>query len=195
MESAGNGGSGQRGNEKAVKIFVLWKRCGIVLRGRILPKADRRRTLSPLPAIFRIRGFDTGRGLGVNSAGLQDLGGGYLLLLHLILFLYSCSYKCKDICISAYYRRGSHALHALQNLQILWIYARYFMVAIGVNQSRIGGKPYGIVLTGIDRPVRVKIQGRCECNNGVQFCACGYRESEWPSGPKGRRFKSCHLDH
>ena len=68
------------------------------------------------------------------------------------------------------------------------------MVAIGVNQSRIGGKPYGIVLTGIDRPVRVKIQGRCECNNGVQFCACGYRESEWPSGPKGRRFKSCHLD-
>ena len=68
------------------------------------------------------------------------------------------------------------------------------MVAIGVNQSRIGGKPYGIVLTGIDRPVRVKIQGRYECNNGVQFCACGYRESEWPSGPKGRRFKSCHLD-
>ena len=68
------------------------------------------------------------------------------------------------------------------------------MVAIGVNQSRIGGKPYGIVLTGIDRPVRVKIQGRYECNNGVQFCACGYRGSEWPSGPKGRRFKSCHLD-
>ena len=47
----------------------------------------------PLPAIFRIRGFDTGRGLGVNSAGPQDLGGGYLLLLHLILFLYSYSYK------------------------------------------------------------------------------------------------------
>src|SRR5699024_8387883 len=92
-------------------------------------------------------------------------------------------------------KKGSHALHALQNLQILWIYACYFMVAIGVNQSRIGGKPYGIVLTGIDRPVRVKIQGRYECNNGVQFCACGYRESEWPSGPKGRRFKSCHLDH
>ena len=93
MESADNGGSGQRGNEKAVKIIVLWKRCGIVLRSRILPKVDGRRTLSPLPTILRIRGFDTGRGLGVNSAGPQDLGGGYLLLLHLVLFLYSYSYK------------------------------------------------------------------------------------------------------
>lgn len=92
-ESAGNRGSGQRGNKKAVKIFALWGRCEIVLRGRILPEVDGRRTLSPLPAIFRIRGFDTGRGLGVNSAGPQDLGGGYLLLLHLILFLYSYSYK------------------------------------------------------------------------------------------------------
>ena len=92
-ENANNRGSGQRGNGKAVKFFAPKIRCGIVLRGGILQEAGGRGTLSPLPAIFRIRGFDTGRGLGVNSAEPQDLGGGYLLLLHLILFLYSYSYK------------------------------------------------------------------------------------------------------
>ena len=71
------------------------------------------------------------------------------------------------------------------------------MVAIGVNQSRIGGKPYGIVLTGIDRPVRVKIQGRYECNNGVQFCACGYRDcllyTSSARRPEGRALQNTAL--
>ena len=92
-ESAGNRGSGQRGNKKAVKIFALWDAVKLFCAAGFCRKQTGEEPYPPLPAIFRIRGFDTGRGLGVNSAGPQDLGGGYLLLLHLILFLYSYSYK------------------------------------------------------------------------------------------------------
>lgn len=87
-ENADNRGSGQRGNGKAVKFFAPKVRCGIVLRGGILPEAGGRRALSPLPATFRIRGFDTGRGSGVDSAWSQNLGGGYFLYLHFIDYSY-----------------------------------------------------------------------------------------------------------
>lgn len=87
-ENADNRGSGQRGNGKAVKFFAPKVRCGIVLRGGILPEAGGRGALSPLPATFRIRGFDTGRGSGVDSAWSQNLGGGYFLYLHFIDYSY-----------------------------------------------------------------------------------------------------------
>jgi len=153
--------------------------------------------LHPSPPTFKTKkwGFRHRRGPVVYSAGRSNFQGGLSSQLHFFVLGVSQKQKCVIHSQAGIYRKKKtvlHKIHLLHFIENIFIFYCKTLEAPEKRGAKSGAKrPAGQPGRAENETNRQETERRtAKCNSPGRACA-----SSGFSGPKGRRFKSCHLDH